>query len=99
MDVTLNKVRQVAPTKGLAWAAYTTWACIHSDGIAKTKQLMSRTTWYRHLSILKKAGITKFDIEQADKRVQKVAPFRRKPIILGDPVTSWEDLRRRCTTE
>lgn len=99
MDVTLNKLRQVAPTKGLAWAAFRTWLCIRSDGITKTKRLMSQTTWYRHLSILKKAGITKIDIEQADKHRRKVVPFPQKAIVLGSPVTSWEDLRRRCAAE
>ena len=99
MDDLWNEIRQVAPTRGLARAAVATWAGVRLDGIEKTKQRMSRSTWYRHLSILEKAGITKFDIEQADMHRRKVVPFRQKMIVLGDPVTSWEDLKRRCATK
>ena len=87
VDDLLDELMKVAPTPGLAKAAYRTWALIQSHGVEKTRGLMARRTWYVHKRLLEQCGVS-----WADFHHRALVPFRRKTIVLSDPVRSWEDL-------
>lgn len=95
VDDLLDKLMKVAPTPGLAKAAYRTWALIQSHGLEKTRELMAKATWHRHKRLLQDCGVS-----WADFHHRALVPFRRKTIVLSDPVQSWEDLiaRSQSTT-
>lgn len=83
----LDRCIKVADTPGQGKAAARTWAVIQSCGWQAAKESMPERSWYRHLSILKAAGLG-----DADVSAGRVVSLRR-PLILH-PVASWEDLRR-----
>ena len=87
---TLNKI---APTPGQARAAAGTWSLIQVHGYEAVKDLLTKSTFFRHTALLKKAGLT-----HADMQARKVLPFRQRAITidLDDPVHTWEDLYQRC---
>ena len=87
----LDKLIGIAPTPGQAKAAYKTWSLIQTHGEEATKALTNQATWYRHKALLKQVGISWADMHEG-----RIVPFRRRTIVLGDPVTSWEDLEHRC---
>ena len=91
----LDELIKVAPTPGLAKAAYRTWLLIQSHGVEEARELMSERTWYLHKRLLQQCGVS-----WADFHHQALVPFRRKTIVLSDPVRSWEDLiaRSQSTT-
>ena len=91
MDDVLGKLQQIASTAGRAKAAYKTWLLIQTHGMEQARALTGRSAWYQHKALLKQVGIS-----WADMHAQKIVPFRRRTIVLGDPVASWEDLERRC---
>ena len=95
MDKLLDELMKVAPTPGLAKAAYRTWALIQSHGLEETRDLMTTPTWQRHKRLLQQCGVS-----WADFHHRALVPFRRKTIVLSDPVRSWEDLiaRSKSTT-
>lgn len=88
MNVLLEELKKVAPTKGRALAAHRTWALIKSIGFSQTKASMPYATFNNHLVLLRKAGLS-----SADLCAGKVIEFRRKSLILCDPVHCWDDLR------
>ena len=90
MNQVRDKIMQVAPTQSQGQQAYMTWELIKLRGVNEAKRQFKPWTWYRHIRILKTAGIS-----WADFQAQNIVPFRRKMIVLDDPVTSWDDLRRR----
>lgn len=89
MGKLLDLLREVAPTEGQALAAHKTWAMIKAVGYEQTKGGMSSTTWYRHIDLLRKAGIS-----DADLCAGNILPFRQKTIVFDQPVTNWGDLLR-----
>ena len=91
----LDELIKVAPTPGLAKAAYRTWLLIKSHGIEEARGLTTKATWHRHKRLLQQCGVS-----WADFHHQALVPFRRKTIVLSDPVRSWEDLitRSQSTT-
>ena len=91
----LDELMKVAPTEGLAKAAYRTWLLIQSHGMEEARDLMTKRTWHRHKRLLQQCGVS-----WADFHHRALVPFRRKTIILSDPVRSWEDLiaRSKSTT-
>ena len=91
MNPEREKIMQVAPTESQGQQAYMTWELIKNHGVNEAKNQFKKWTWYRNTRILRAAGIS-----WADFQARNIAPFRRKTIVLDDPVTSWEDLRRRC---
>ena len=95
VDKLLVELMKVAPTPGLAKAAYRTWALIQSHGVEKARELTSVSTWQRHKRLLQNCGVS-----WADFHHRALVPFRRKTIVLSDPVQSWEDLitRSQSTT-
>lgn len=77
-----------APTKGRGESAFRTWMIIRQIGFELAKESMNHNTFRIHLRYLKAAGLS-----EADLRAGNVLPFRRKPVILGAPVHSWQELR------
>jgi II/X family phage/plasmid replication protein len=89
MDDLRDRLLSVAKTPGLAQAAWRTWALVRSHGAEQAKANMSVATWKRHRALLFKAGLS-----WADLQAGNVVPLRRKPIFLGQPTRSWEELRQ-----
>ena len=91
----LDELMKVAPTPGLAKAAYRTWLLIQSHGVEEARELTAKRTWHRHKRLLQQCGVS-----WADFHHRTLVPFRRKTIVLSDPVRSWEDLiaRSQSTT-
>ena len=91
----LDELMKVAPTPGIAKAAYRTWSLIQSHGLEEARELTAKTTWHRHKRLLQDCGVS-----WADFHHRALVPFRRKTIVLSDPVRSWEDLiaRSQSTT-
>lgn len=89
MDSLLERFEQVAATKGQALAAYRTWALVKSIGVREAQASMPKRTFYHHKRIMFDAGLT-----WADFHAGNVVPLKRRTIELGEPVRSWEELRR-----
>ena len=90
VDKLLDQLMKVAPTPGMAKAAYRTWSLIRSDGLEKARELTGKSAWYRHKRLLQQCGVS-----WADFHHRALVPFRRKTIVLSDPIRSWEDLIAR----
>ncbi len=95
VDKLLDELIKVAPTEGLAKAAYRTWLLIQSHGMEGAREFMAKRTWHLHKRLLQQCGVS-----WADFHHRALVPFRRKTIVLSDPVRSWEDLiaRSQSTT-
>lgn len=76
-------------TMGRARAAYATYTNIKRDGIDEVKASMAERTFYLHLKHLRAAGISDGDLMAGN-----VVQFKPIRIILAQPVTCWDDLRR-----
>jgi II/X family phage/plasmid replication protein len=76
-------------TENQALAAYRTWQVIRMVGHREAEASMPKSTWYRHKSILNDSGL-----QWGDFAVGQVVPFRRRCLVLDEPVTSWEELAR-----
>ncbi|WP_374279225.1 phage/plasmid replication protein, II/X family [Azonexus sp.] len=76
-------------TEGRASAAFTTYRNIRADGFEVVKDYMAARTFYLHLKYLRAAGISDADLQQGN-----VVQFRPVRIVLAQPVTSWDDIRR-----
>ncbi|MBA1147941.1 hypothetical protein H0Z60_12885 [Ectothiorhodospiraceae bacterium WFHF3C12] len=84
-----QRLEEVAPTEGQAAAAHRTWCVIQSVGHQQAKDSMPRATWFRHVRLLKQAGLGWGDIAAG-----QVVPIRRRPLVLSQPVQSWDDVRK-----
>ena len=76
-------------SEGQAKAAYMTWWAIQSMGYEMTRSNLTDRTWYRHLKILKLAGLTVTDLGN-----RKIIPFRVKTVASGHMVNSWSDVHK-----
>lgn len=76
-------------SEGRATAAFTTYRNIRADGFEVVKSYMPARTWYLHLKYLRAAGISDADLQQGN-----VVQFRPVRIVLAQPVTCWDDIRR-----
>jgi len=63
MRKNFNDFLAVSPTRSRAFAAFTCYSVILISGIQEAKDLYPKSTWYRHLSIIRDAGITLDDLE------------------------------------
>ena len=85
-----NDVKQaifnVAPTEGRARAAYGCWLMIQSEGWERAREAFSKTSWYRHLEVLRAAGLGDADIAAG-----KVVPLRRR-ILDARIVHDWSEI-------
>jgi II/X family phage/plasmid replication protein len=80
---------QSGEVSGQAKAAYNCWWLIKSMGWEMARDNQTKSTWYRNLSILKKAGLKVTDLGNG-----KVIPFRVQKVISGYRVSSWDELRK-----
>lgn len=81
-----KRVMEAAPTPGHGRAAYGTWLLIQSEGWERAKECVARASWYRHLKILRAAGLGDADISAGT-----VVPLRRR-VIEARSVSSWAEL-------
>lgn len=89
MGTLLEELEKHAPTKGRALAAHRTWALIKTIGYTQTKESMAPRTFFEHQAYLRAAGLS-----SADLCAGTVIPFRRRSLVLGNPVLSWHDVRK-----
>lgn len=82
-----DRVVAAAPTVGQGRAAYGCWLMIKSEGWDRARLCYAPRTWYRHLGILRAAGL-----RDADISVGQVVPLRRR-ILEAQMVTSWDQVR------
>lgn len=83
----LQKLESIAPTKGQARAAWMFWHLVKNQGWDTAKEMTSRPTFYRHLSLLKSIGVGQADISNG-----QIIPFRRS-ISTYQYVKNWHELR------
>lgn len=76
-------------TQGRARAAYGTYKAIKEIGIDEVKASMAERTFYLHKKHLLAAGFS-----DADLCAGNVVQFKPIRIVLAQPVTCWDDLRR-----
>jgi II/X family phage/plasmid replication protein len=88
MDKLLTRLEFIAPSRGHALAAYSTWLRIREMGFEMAKASMPDSTFRRHKKYLLEAGLS-----QADLLGNNIIPIRRDVIRLAAPVLSWDDLR------
>lgn len=86
MSGELDRLRAVAP-EGRARAAYGTWLLIREHGWQQARELVSRPTWYRHLGVLRDAGLGDVDLS-----LGRVVGLRR--LVSLSEVSCWEELHR-----
>jgi len=89
MGTLLQELEKHAPTKGRAMAAHNTWALIRTLGYTHVKATMNGNTFRHHCMWLRAAGLS-----SADLCAGVVLPFRKQQLVLAQPVTSWEEIRR-----
>ncbi|MDO3385649.1 phage/plasmid replication protein, II/X family [Gilvimarinus sp. SDUM040013] len=83
----LEKLLKTAPTEGRAKSAYDCYVRIRMIGYEQAKESYSKTCWYRHLSFLKNAGLTRSDLQAIN-----VIPLRKRSIEVSYPVRYWDDI-------
>lgn len=83
-----KRVSMAAPTKGYAKATMKTWYAIQSLGWEKAKSLTPKSTWYKHLKILRTAGIGDADLSRGELTPVKMT------IIEMTAVNSWQELQQ-----
>jgi hypothetical protein len=87
----LELFKRAAKTEGQALAAYRTWCLIKAVGHRSAMESMPRATWYRHKKIFTDAGLGWGDLATG-----QIVPFRRRALVMEQPVMSWEDLIRQA---
>lgn len=81
-----SRIMAAAESEGQGRAAYGCWALIRAEGWERAREMHSRATWYRHLRVLRRAGLGDADIAAG-----RVVPLRRT-VLEARMVTSWQDL-------
>lgn len=82
-----QRVMAAAKTEGQGRAAYGCWALIQSEGWERAREMYPLRTWYRHLKVLRAAGLA-----DADLSAGRIVQLRRR-IIEARIVTSWAEIR------
>lgn len=89
MTTLMKRLDEVAPSHGRALAAHQTWALIKAIGFEQTRDSMPRSTFARHRKYLLAAGLS-----HADLQTSNIIAFRRKTIVISEPIRSWAELLR-----
>lgn len=76
-------------SEGQGERAYLYWLAIQQLGYETAKQMASRRTHYRHVKVLREAGYS-----YSDFQARRVVSLRKRPLVLAQPVRSWDELRR-----
>ncbi|MBV1959839.1 MAG: phage/plasmid replication protein, II/X family [Pseudomonadales bacterium] len=84
----LEKCLEVAPTDGAGRSAYGCWLVIKNEGWEIARISFAKSSWYRHMKILRDAGLSDMDISHG-----KVVEFRRSTVELKQ-VDSWAELHQ-----
>lgn len=71
-----------------AQVAYSLWLLIKNEGWERARNITTKTTWYRNISILRQVGLSDADISSGT-----IVPLRKK-LIEAVPVSSWDQLFR-----
>lgn len=69
--------------------AFRHYCLVMTIGHDQAKASCQKSAYYRYRKIMLTAGISWADIQ-----AKKILPFRRKPILLGEPVRSFDEMRR-----
>ena len=86
-DATVKqRIHAAAATEGQGRAAYGCWLMIQSEGMERAEQSYTRSSWYRHLGVLRRAGLG-----DADLSAGKVVHLRRQ-ILDARLVNDWSEL-------
>lgn len=81
-----TQIVAAAKTEGQGRAAYGCWMMIQNEGWERAREFYSKTSWYRHLQILRSAGLRDLDISTGN-----IVPLRRR-VLEARLVTSWSQL-------
>lgn len=84
----LEAAKRQGLSEGKARAAYLYWCAIQSQGFEHCRANTARATHFRHVKLLRAAGLS-----WADFQARNVVQLRRVPLLLGAPVRSWAELR------
>jgi II/X family phage/plasmid replication protein len=86
--VNVGKGEHQIPTLGQAQAAYDCYMRCRTIGFKQAQESFTRPTWTRHLKNLSTIGIKAPDLQPSN-----VVPFRRRAIVLDQPVSCWADIK------
>ncbi|OIR10942.1 phage replication protein CRI [mine drainage metagenome] len=89
MGTLLSELEKHAPTKGRARSAHNTWALIKTIGYTQAKESIHPKTFANHCVWLRAAGIS-----SADLCAGVVLPFRKRVLVLNQPVLSWSEIQK-----
>lgn len=81
-----ERIVAAAKTPGRGKAAYGCWLLIQSEGWERAREAYNKATWYRHLGVIRAAGLGDADIAAG-----RVVELRRK-VLDARMVTSWAEL-------
>ena len=88
LDLLMAQVGQGIPTERQATAAYDCYLRCREKGFQIAKQSYPKGTFSRHLKNLSTIGIGPADLQR-----NNVVPFRRRQIVLDQPVSSWDEIK------
>lgn len=74
--------------EGTGLSAYRTFNMIKLEGIENVKREMAQNTFYVHQRVMRAVGMSKADITTG-----RILEFRRKTLVIEQPVTGWDGLR------
>lgn len=87
MDTDLiSEIVAAAPSEGQGKAAHGCWVMIQSQGWERAREMYTKPTWYRHMKILRAAGLRDADISRGE-----IVPLRRQ-IMSARLVTNWQQI-------
>lgn len=90
LDLLLSNVGEgdhAIPTEGQARSAYNCYTTCRLIGYHEAKKSFTGRSWYRHLKNLRSVGLVAADLQPIN-----VVPLRRRQIVLGEPVSSWDQI-------
>lgn len=87
-DDVKQRIISAATSEGRGRAAYGCWLVIQSEGWERARESFAIRTWYRHLNVLRAAGLGDADIAAG-----RVVQLRRR-VMDAQLVTSWAQLAR-----
>lgn len=79
---------RLGKSEGQGKAAYLYWLTIQQVGFETARAETARNTHYRHVKLLREAGLSFSDFQ-----ARRVVALRKRPLVLAQPVRSWDELR------
>lgn len=84
----IDAAKVLGMSEGRGKAAFGHWSLIMAHGYEFARDNTPKSTHHKHVKVLMQAGIS-----FADFQAGRVVALRRKPLVLAQPVTSWDELR------